>query len=479
MSATPDPDPDPDPVPAPVPGPSFDPVPSPGRVSTLDPAPEPATGPEGGPARVREGSSVPVAGSGPARVAGGGPAAGPGSGVRFRAPFRLHPRLRIRRSVLVPLTAAVVLAAAAGGWYAIDGGGPAAGPAAAQGPAEEAAPLAGSMRLPWPREGQASVAVEGLGSLGTRGEQRPVPIASVTKVMTAYVILKGHPMRADAPGATVVADRRAADESYSSVETTAPVLAGREYTQRRLLELMMVPSGNNVARLLARWDAGDEKAFVAKMNRAAARLGMRATTYTGVSGMEASTRSTSADQLRLARAAMREPAFRQIVATASVTAPGVGVTLQNTNKLLGRDGVIGLKTGSSTPAGGNLVWATTQEVAGVSRLVLGVVLHQRAGTTPAEGSAAAHEASRALITAIRAGLPAAAARSAAAGSARAAAGPAGTTVHGASGGAGEAIGAEAGEETGAEAGAEAGEAGGEAGGAEVSARSSASPRRTE
>ncbi|OSC73815.1 peptidase M15, partial [Streptomyces sp. BF-3] len=268
---------------------------------------------------------------------------------------------------------------------------------------EGVAPLARSLHLPWPREGQASVAVEGIGSLGTRGEQKPVPIASVTKVMTAYVILKDHPMRADAPGATVVADQRAADESYSSVETTAPVLAGREYTQRRLLELMMVPSGNNVARLLARWDAGDEKAFVAKMNRTAAGLGMRATTYTGVSGMETSTRSTAADQLALARAAMKDPAFREIVATAAVTARGAG-------KLLGHDGVIGLKTGSSTPAGGNLVWATRQKVAGADRLVLGVVLHQRAGTTPAEGSAAAHEASRALIAALRAELPTAANR---------------------------------------------------------------------
>ncbi len=332
-----------------------------------------------------------------------------GKAVRFR--LRLRLLLPLRRSVLVPLTAAVVLLAGTGGWYAAGGGGRSAnGPGGGDGPGEGTAPLARSLHLPWPREGQASVAVEGLGSLGTRGEQKPVPIASVTKVMTAYVILKEHPMRAGAPGATVVADRRAADESYSSVETTAPVLAGRKYTQRRLLELMMVPSGNNVARLLARWAAGDEKAFVAKMNRAAAGLGMRATTYTGVSGMETSTRSTAEDQLRLARAAMRDPAFRQIVATASVTAPGAGVTFRNTNKLLGHDGVIGLKTGSSTPAGGNLVWATRQEVAGAGRLVIGVVLHQRAGTSPAEGSAAAHEASRALIAAIRAELPEAANR---------------------------------------------------------------------
>ncbi|WP_420168420.1 D-alanyl-D-alanine carboxypeptidase family protein [Streptomyces violaceoruber] len=325
------------------------------------------------------------------------------AGTAVAAPASAAGGGRLRRSVLGPLTAVVVLAAAAGGWYASGGGSPAG--AAVDGTGEAVAPVARSLRLPWPDEGQASVAVEGVGSLGTRGEQKPVPIASLTKVMTAYVILGEHPMRAGTPGAAVVADQRAADESYSSVETTAPVLAGRTYTQRQLLELMMVPSGNNIARLLARWDAGQERAFVAKMNRAAAGLGMRATTYTGASGMEASTRSTSDDQLRLARAAMKDPVFRQIVATASVTAPGTGATFRNTNRLLGHDGVIGLKTGSSTPAGGNLAWAATQRIAGTTRLVVGVVLHQRAGTTPAEGSAAAHEAGRALITTIRADLP--------------------------------------------------------------------------
>ncbi|MFH9608363.1 D-alanyl-D-alanine carboxypeptidase family protein [Streptomyces sp. NPDC017448] len=350
-----------------MPGPAPDPAP----VSPSGPLPDPAPAPP--------------------------PARAPGRGGGFR------------RSVLVPLAAAAMLVAGTGGWYAVErSGGPPA--ESTGGPGEAVTPLARSLHLPWPREGQASVAVEGIGSLGTRGEQKPVPIASVTKVMTAYVILKDHPMRAGAPGATVVADQRAADESYSSVETTAPLLAGKEYTQRLLLELMMVPSGNNIARLLARWDAGTEEAFVAKMNRAAAGLGMRATTYTGVSGMETSTRSTSEDQLRLARAAMKDPSFRQIVATASVTSPGTGATFRNTNKLLGRDGVIGLKTGSSTPAGGNLVWATTQEVAGTTRLIVGVVLHQRAGTTPAEGSAAAHEAGHALITTIREELPRAAGR---------------------------------------------------------------------
>ncbi|MGV9316513.1 D-alanyl-D-alanine carboxypeptidase family protein [Streptomyces sp. NPDC003691] len=308
-----------------------------------------------------------------------------------------------RRSLLVALAAGALFAGACAGPGGNDGGLPDAGaPAAA---------VARVLDLPWPDEGQASVEVEGIGSLGTRGKQTPVPIASVTKVMTAYVILKDHPLKEGAPGATVVADQQAADESFSSAESAAPVIAGRSYTQRQLLDIMMVSSANNVARLLARWDAGSQEAFVAKMNRTAAALGMTRTTYTGVSGIEPDTRSTAADQMKLARAAMKDPVFRAIVATPAVTPPG-GVRVPNTNKLLGRDGVVGLKTGSSTPAGGNLVWAAVQEVAGTPRLVLGVVLGQRAGTTPAQGSAAARDTSRALIGAVRTELPGAVARAA-------------------------------------------------------------------
>ncbi|MGX2997723.1 D-alanyl-D-alanine carboxypeptidase family protein [Streptomyces sp. JNUCC 64] len=307
------------------------------------------------------------------------------------------------RLPLVPLVAAAVLATGTGAWLVLDDGTRSEAPLTPGAP-----PVAGaarSLELPWPAEGQSSVSVEGVGSLGTRGGREPVPIASLAKVMTAHVILKEHPVRPGAGGATVVADRRAADESYSSVESTVPVEEGREYQQRRLLEFLMVGSANNVARLLARWDAGSEREFVAKMNREAAALGMRDTTYTGSSGLEPDTRSTAADQLRLARAALRNPVFREVVATREVTVPGNGTRIANTNKLLGRDGVIGVKTGSSTPAGGNLVWAVRREVAGTPRLVVGVVLGQRAGTDPVAGGAAAHEASRALITAVTDALP--------------------------------------------------------------------------
>lgn len=277
--------------------------------------------------------------------------------------------------------------------------------------AGSAAPSSGkgsaTASLPWPGEGQTSVSVEGVGpvgDLGTRGAQKPVPIASVTKVMTAYVVLRDHPLDEHGTGPGITVDEQAADESVSGSESTTRVDEGRRLDERKLLELMLIPSGNNIARLLARWDAGTEEAFVAKMNEAARDLGMRDTTYTDASGIGPTNTSTSEDQLKLARAAMKQPAIRSVVSTRSTTVPGVPGEIKNTNTLLGEHGVIGLKTGSSTPAGGNLMWAATApDRDGHERLVLGVVLHQRTGegSSPQQSLETAISASGTLVAGVR------------------------------------------------------------------------------
>ncbi|MFD5766469.1 D-alanyl-D-alanine carboxypeptidase family protein [Streptomyces sp. NPDC127049] len=290
---------------------------------------------------------------------------------------------------------ALVLVTALG--VAVSGAGTEGRPAAPAAPGTVSVDGGG---VPWPEDGQTAVALEGSGPVGTRGDGTPVPVASLAKVMTAHVILQEHPLRPGESGPLITVDQQAAHEAGVGGESTVPLQAGRRYSQRQLLELLLIPSGNNVARLLARWDSGSQEAFTAKMRRAAARLGMDRTTYTGASGIEPTTTSTATDQLVLAQAAMRHPVFRDIVATRVVTVPGVG-TITNTNPLLDVPGVVGIKTGSSTPAGGNLLWACEVRVGGTPRLLVGAVLHQRANTTPVEGLHAAVDSSRRLITGLR------------------------------------------------------------------------------
>ncbi|MEU8822284.1 D-alanyl-D-alanine carboxypeptidase [Streptomyces sp. NPDC048636] len=262
----------------------------------------------------------------------------------------------------------------------------------------------GKLSMPWPGQGQSAVEVEGVGSLGTSGAQKPVPIASVTKVMTAYVVLKEHPLKADAEGPPIKIDKTAADESGSSDESRASVKEGQTFTQHQLLQLLLINSSNNIARLLARWDAKTLDAFVKKMNDAAKDLGMKNTTYTDPSGLKATTKSTAEDQLKLAKAAMQSDAFRSVVATPNAQIPGLDDRIYNNNNLLVKPGVIGIKTGSSTPAGGALMWGAEKTIAGKKQRILGVVLKQRSGGTLDESLQLVQTNSYKLITALQNGL---------------------------------------------------------------------------
>ncbi|MFJ2649023.1 serine hydrolase [Streptomyces sp. NPDC087420] len=239
----------------------------------------------------------------------------------------------------------------------------------------------GKLELPWPSEGQGAVEVEGVGSLGKYGAGKPAPIASVAKTMTAYVILKDHPITGKQVGPKITVDKQAGEESNRPDESTAPLQEGQQYTQKEMLQLLMIPSGNNAARLLARWDAGSEKAFVAKMNAAAKDLGMTNSTYTDPSGLMKTTVSTPADQLKLAGAVVRNDVFREIVNTPDIEIPGIGKRIFNNNKILAEPGVSGIKTGSSTPAGGNLLWTAQTIIDGENRRIIGIVMGAQQATT--------------------------------------------------------------------------------------------------
>ncbi|MBE9498627.1 D-alanyl-D-alanine carboxypeptidase [Streptomyces sp. GKU 257-1] len=231
--------------------------------------------------------------------------------------------------------------------------------------------------MPWPSEGQAVIDVDGLGSFGSHGKQKPVPIASVAKVMTAYVILRDHPVKKGSKGEMIPVDQKAEDEAGLSAqnESTVKVEAGDKITQREALDAIMIASANNVARLLARWDAGSEKAFVKKMNAAAEDLGMTNSHYTDPSGLTASTVSTAADQVKLGKKVMESPLFREVVRQPSYQDAN-GKNQSNWNRLVPMDGVVGIKTGTTTKAGGNLLFAAEKEIGGTKQLIIGAVLGQ-------------------------------------------------------------------------------------------------------
>ncbi|MGW2700898.1 D-alanyl-D-alanine carboxypeptidase [Streptomyces sp. NPDC001340] len=232
--------------------------------------------------------------------------------------------------------------------------------------------------IPWPDKGQAALDVQGIGTFGSSGTQKPVPIASVAKVMTAYLILREHPLKSGEDGPKIKIDKPAEEQSDAGQESTVPVTAGDSISEREALEAILLPSANNVARLLARWDSGSEKAFVTKMNAAAKKLGMANTTYTDPSGLTDSTVSTAVDQVKLAKKAMEQPAFREVAAMMSYV-DYKGAKHNNYNRLVGYNNVVGIKTGTTTSALGNLVFAAKQQVGGETRTIIGAAMRQPAG----------------------------------------------------------------------------------------------------
>ena len=246
----------------------------------------------------------------------------------------------------------------------------------------------GALRLPFPAAGQAVVEVDGIGRMGGSGTGRPTPTASVAKVMTAYVFLTDHPLPTGQEGPTYrISPEEAARLPWrvAREETHVDVVANQPFTEREALEALMIVSANNIAHELARWDSGGDVPFVAKMNSTARRLGMTGTRYTDPSGFDATTVSTAADQVLLFRAAMRIPAFAEVVAKSTFTPRTGGETRSGGNTLLGAYGVIGGKTGFTSQAGANYVFAARY----AGRLLVGAVMAQPQATSPAVAVSAA------------------------------------------------------------------------------------------
>jgi D-alanyl-D-alanine carboxypeptidase (penicillin-binding protein 5/6) len=232
--------------------------------------------------------------------------------------------------------------------------------------------------LPWPASGEAAVAVQGIGQMGSYGGDQPVPIGSVAKVMTALIVLDKHPLVLGAQGPTLTLtakDQAAYQAIASTAQSLVPVKAGEKLSEYQLLQALLIPSGNNIATILANWVGGSEGSFVRMMNAKAKQLGLSHTTYADASGLSQQTVSTAVDQLRLAEVAMQNPVFAQIVGQPQVDLPVAGL-VYNYNKEVTHQGVIGVKTGSTLAAGGCFVVAANRNVAGRNMVVMAAVFGQ-------------------------------------------------------------------------------------------------------
>ena len=232
--------------------------------------------------------------------------------------------------------------------------------------------------LPWPAGGSAAIGVSGLGFIASSGNELPVPAASVTKVMTALLILIDKPLNTGdtGPFITITAtDVQTYQADAADKQSVVEVRAGEQLTEFQALEALLIPSGNNIADALARWDLGSLDAFVGKMNERAMALHMTHTTFVDASGVSPKNLSTPSDLMALGMVAMKQAVLAQIVGLAQAILPVAGA-VYNVDYVLGQSGIIGIKTGSGLDLGANFLFAAAAKVDGHTITLYGCVMAQ-------------------------------------------------------------------------------------------------------
>lgn len=218
------------------------------------------------------------------------------------------------------------------------------------------------------------------------------PMASITKVMTAYLVIQAGDVNRDikVPGGVE-------DYVFEYGASSDGLHPGEVLTARELLYGLLLQSGADAAYTLANAYGPGMTAFIAKMNATARQLGMLHTHFTSPDGLpyptESSTYSTPDDLLRLGEVAMQSPLFRSIVDTPFYSLQkGDGHDAHwwdNDNELIGQyPGAIGIKTGFTDLAGHCLLFEAVRD----GRPLIGVVL----GSPPTGPGAAAQDAARVL-----------------------------------------------------------------------------------
>ena len=235
-------------------------------------------------------------------------------------------------------------------------------------------------RITWPGGVSAAVVIPSLG-FEASAHDHVAPIASLTKLMTAYVVLQRLPLSLGQSGPCVTinhADVLYYDSLVATDQSSAAVAVGERLCESTLLDGLLVHSASNFATILANMSWGGTKAFVAQMNLEARALGLTHTHYADASGFDPGSVSTALEQGRLAALLMQSALVRQIVDQSSVTLPVAG-TLGSYTPFVGVDQVVGVKSGRTDAAGGCDVMAMRFELNGQTQLSYAVVLGARGG----------------------------------------------------------------------------------------------------
>ncbi|GHF09518.1 D-alanyl-D-alanine carboxypeptidase family protein [Pseudolysinimonas yzui] len=231
--------------------------------------------------------------------------------------------------------------------------------------------------LAFPGYGASAIGAVGYpGVLAQSGATTALPMASITKVITALVVLDAHPLAVGETGPTATmssADAALYGTYLAQNGTVATVRAGMTFSERQLLELTLIKSANNYTTSMAIWAFGSQEAFLAAARSWLAENGLDGVVITEPTGIDRSNVAPVDQLVELGRIALAHPVVAEIVATRTTDVPPLGA-LPNTNQLLGLSGVDGIKTGTLDDFGANLLFSADYTIGASTVTVIGVVL---------------------------------------------------------------------------------------------------------
>ncbi|WIB72298.1 MULTISPECIES: D-alanyl-D-alanine carboxypeptidase [unclassified Curtobacterium] len=288
------------------------------------------------------------------------------------SPVVRRPRSAVRRPVTISVVAVLLLVAG----YLVAAAVVPFAPASAR-TTTYSAPTTSVPDLRFPGYGATAVeATDFPESLRTSGDTKPRPIASISKIVTALVVLDAKPLERGEPGPSIAfnPEMQGLYAKYAAVNgEVAPMPPGLKLSEYQTLQVMLMKSANNYAGALAIWAFGSLEAYDRAADAWLDRQGLDDTTIEEPTGLDADNRSTATDLVALGQLALANPVVQQVVGTKQVTVPGAG-QIENSNKLLGLDGIEGIKTGTLDEAGACLLFAATYERGGKDVTVVGVML---------------------------------------------------------------------------------------------------------
>lgn len=193
------------------------------------------------------------------------------------------------------------------------------------------------------------------------------PIASITKLMTALVIVRDHSLDQVVTVPTLPA--------YDPADSRLGLITGQKLTVKALLQAMLIPSADDAADSLAITDAGSDAAFATKMNQVATDWGITGTHFNNPSGLVDTGNYATAQALaQIAGLVLANPTLASITSTPSTTiaaTSGQHFTLATTNELLQNKLIQGIKTGYTPAAGQSLVGLASINGHSVVTVILG------------------------------------------------------------------------------------------------------------